>query len=313
MDPTQNQSGTPGPIFSAGPGPEEPPMTGAPSNSGPSNPFSGGGDIILQPSDDYYSGKSARSKKPLIIGGIIAIVAIITLLILLPIISKGNSNKTIVSKETSEKLSELESEYELLLSKYRSVGYNPTNDNISIENEDVSFLPVEKDEVLGISESINTVNSKISSLKEENLKSELSNLYEDYSSIEEKISSTTKTMENNVAILNKFLNAFLEPIDKIYSGIIPASEGCETTNNMTQLINDDNQKISSAAENYQSAYCEIVEIVKSGGDLNQRSVKRTTAKKSLAQALSTIDKKETALEDLKSLISKINTESTNEK
>lgn len=103
MDPTQNQSGTPGPIFSAGPSPEQPPMAGTPSGLSPSpsqnTPFSnGGGDIILQP--DYYNTKP-RSKKPLIIGGIVAAVVVIALLILLPILSKKNNEVIDESKVKS--------------------------------------------------------------------------------------------------------------------------------------------------------------------------------------------------------------------
>lgn len=99
MDPTQNQSDASGPIFSAGAGPEEPPMTPAPTGSGPKNPFSNGGDIILQPESSSY-GSTPRSKKPLIIG---AVVVALVLILLVTLLLLGNDRSAVSAKNLREK------------------------------------------------------------------------------------------------------------------------------------------------------------------------------------------------------------------
>lgn len=114
MDPTQNQSDAPGPIFSAGASPEESPTPPAGGTSPASSPFSSGsGDIILQPS--YSPSSAPRSKKPLIIVGIIILFIIIIMIIMSFIYWPSNFKSDL--KEFNQQYEELTKTYSGIIDK----------------------------------------------------------------------------------------------------------------------------------------------------------------------------------------------------
>ncbi len=250
MDPTQNQSGTPGPIFSAGAAPEEPPMTPEPSGTGPKNPFSrGGGDIILQPSDDYYSGKSARSKKPLIIGGIIAVVAVIALLIMIPFFNRS-------SKVNLEQKTELHNNSVAVLENYKyvidaydsSIGINPTGDILAKHPETILFGFY--DTYYNLYTYSDFILTSLQEAKQN--ASEIHKYEKEINDIIDSIQSDMEAIKYNADIMAQLNKAFIMPIRDSEGW---KYDGCISSTETRALLSNSDKKIASIARKYDQLAC----------------------------------------------------------
>ena len=250
MDPTQNQSGTPGPIFSAGAAPEEPPMTPEPSGTGPKNPFSrGGGDIILQPNDDYYSGGTKpRSKKPIIIGGIIAAVIVITLLVMLPFLkSPNNSISDRSKKDLNLYASTVYSEYNNVIELYDEyIGFNPKGGAITKNPE--AILTISYYMYSLILEDAELALSALEYLK--TTSSEAHAYEQDINYVAENIQKNFESIKKNISIVAKMGEAFINPIQSEWAPV-----GCSPTSEAQKLLNSSDKKITNVAQQYNKLAC----------------------------------------------------------
>lgn len=292
MDPTQNQSGTPGPIFSAGPGPEEPPMTGAPS-SGPRNPFSsGGGDIILQPSNDYYSGnQTARSKKSIIIIGIIAVVAVVTLLVVLSVFSRSGTESAKINNNLYQNASAIYNGYSHTISLYDEIiGLDPSKGGITQHPENILF---------DYADTYYTVYEKSDSVLEllqkiENTAKESKKYEEDINFIVENAKTALEAIKENTEIVENLNEAFILPIQNSENWQFP---GCVSNFKTQGLLNNQDKNLASIAQGYNQLACkDDIQIVFGYGDLkipesvdeSTMEILRTIAK-SLVNYLGKID------------------------
>ena len=265
MDPTQNQSGTPGPIFSAGAAPEEPPMAPEPSGAGPKNPFSrGGGDIILQPNDDYYSGGTKpRSKKPIIIVGIIAAVAIIALLILLPILNNRSSTEnTQLKKELYQTISSVYSGYSNVIDSYdNAIGLDPANGPIAQKPENILFYNYES--YSAIFQKDDYISEFLQEAKD--IAKKLGKYESDVDLITKNIQASLESINKNAETMAKLNEAFIRPIQDSENW---QHAGCVSNSKTQGLLGSSDKKLANIAQKYNQLTCkDDIQVTFSSGEL----------------------------------------------
>ncbi len=265
MDPTQNQSGTPGPIFSAGSTPEEPPMAPAPTGSSPRTPFSnGGGDIILQPEGDYYSGAAkTSSKKPLIIVGIVVAVAVIALLVMLPLFNNhANSNDTKLKKELYLDVSSIYSGYSNVIDSYDgAIGLDPANGIIAQKPENILFYNLE---------SYNSIFQKNDYILEflqdsKDIAKKLGKYESDIDFVASNIQASSESINKNSEIVAKLNEAFIRPIQNSENW---QYVGCVSNAKTQELLSSSDKKLADIARKYNQLACkDDIQIIFSSGEL----------------------------------------------
>lgn len=274
MDPTQNQSGTPGPIFSAGPAPEEPPMAPAPTGSGPKNPFSGN-DIILQPSNDYYSGGAKpRSKKSIIIIGAIAVVAVIALLVMLPLFSRSSGEDATGLREDLYFLAtDIHDRYSSIIDSYNEIiGSDPTTSSLIKEPTSILFYQYGMyDSLYNEGEFIRSSLADIQDITQKLHKYEAETDF-----IAENTQAHVDIIMQNANTMRSLNQAFITPIQNAENW---QYLGCVSSSETQSLLNSSDKKLANIAQKYNQLACkDDVQITFSDGELHlPKSVDAATA------------------------------------
>ncbi|MBR0480005.1 hypothetical protein IJJ49_01925 [Candidatus Saccharibacteria bacterium] len=253
-------------------------------SSGPAAPIS-----LAQP--------QKKSKKPFLIAGIIAVLVLFIGIIVFFAIN----HKTTSDSDAHDAVWSFyyESSYQDLVAIYdNSVGLTPKLDKAT----PALLFPLSYDSIERLKSMTESVRESYQDFSKINNISGIDN----FSTTKKNVSTTLDSIESNINLLSDFFDAFTRPIYEAHSGSKNIS--CEQGDSMAPLLNNSNQNIKAAADDFFSLYCEVAKIgARNSADLIEQATatKLSQASASLNSALKAIeDSGKTALENIISELEK---------
>lgn len=129
-----------------------------------------------------------------------------------------------------------------------------------------------------------------------------------------RIATTLNDIDSNFSIFDTFYNTFFVPTMSIYFKNTPATQDCQISNQMSDLIKSSDQNISNVAKLYQDAYCKVNQSVYDQDDIDIYSEPSifSAANKALIGSLKSINADDTGFQYLKDILSDINADDVDE-
>jgi len=218
--------------------------------------FSGRSDNFYSLNNYSASPKPEKSKLKLLIIVLIAAVFLIGIFAIIGSVKSSSKKNSTTTEEFYTALSDFKLEYDIFLSFYESyIGFEP-----EFKIDDDEFFPISKnsmEDFLAQSKVVEDISSIIINFQE-NSEAELSDNQKTKTKlIKERITNNLGELNKNIELLTKFYNAFYEPIfNQLESDKKQAV--CTKTDAIQDLIESDDELVSSAANLSNEVYCDFV-------------------------------------------------------